>query len=256
MYLENADRKFSDEELFKQPPPKEDCPICFVLLPTLYTGWRYKPCCGKVICSGCIYAPLYDNQGNKVDNKKCPFCRVPTPYTNEEAMEREKKREEKDDPLAIGKQGMYYEQGRNGFPKDYTKALELYHRAANLGYANAYSSIGYAYSNGQGVKVNKKRASHYFELSAMMGNETARHNLGSMEARTGNTDRALKHYMIAASAGDNDSLIQIQDLYSNGHATKDDYMKALQTYQTYLSEIKSSQRDEAAAFDNERYRYY
>ena len=33
-------------------------------------------------------------------------------------------------------------------------------------------------------------------------------------------------------------------------------MKALQTYQTYLSEIQSSQRDEAAAFDIEEYRYY
>jgi len=27
-----------DEKLFKQPPPKEDCPICFIRLPALPTG--------------------------------------------------------------------------------------------------------------------------------------------------------------------------------------------------------------------------
>lgn len=55
-----------DKELFKQPPPDEDCPICFLRMPILYTGWTYKSCCGKRICSGCCYAPLYDNQGNQV----------------------------------------------------------------------------------------------------------------------------------------------------------------------------------------------
>ena len=30
-----------DEELFKQPPPKEDCPICFLRIPTLHTGYKY-----------------------------------------------------------------------------------------------------------------------------------------------------------------------------------------------------------------------
>ena len=45
-----------DEKLFKQPPPKGDCPICMLLLPSLNTGWKYRSCCGKTICSGCIHA--------------------------------------------------------------------------------------------------------------------------------------------------------------------------------------------------------
>ena len=48
-----------DKELFKQPPPEEDCPICFLRMPSLNTGHRYQACCGKVICSGCIYMLLY-----------------------------------------------------------------------------------------------------------------------------------------------------------------------------------------------------
>ena len=89
----------------------------------------------------------------------------------------------------------------------------------------------------------------------MMGNERARHNLSLVEKEAGNIDRVLKHLMIAAGSGFNLSLGKIKRLYTEGLATKDDYMKALQLYQTYLDEIKSPQRDEAAAAD-EDYRYY
>ena len=40
---------------------------------------------------------------------------------------------------------------------------------------------------------------------------------------------------------------KIQKLYTNGHAMKDDYTKALRAYQAYLAEIKSTQRDKAAS---------
>ena len=34
-----------DIELFKQPPPfREDCPICFLLLPLVDSGSKYKAC--------------------------------------------------------------------------------------------------------------------------------------------------------------------------------------------------------------------
>ena len=89
----------------------------------------------------------------------------------------------------------------------------------------------------------------------MEGNEIARHNLGSYEERAGNIDRALKHHMLAIRVGDPESLEAIKQMYLNGHATKDDYTKALQSYQEYLGEIKSVQRDEAAAADKD-YRYY
>jgi len=79
--------------------------------------------------------------------------------------------------------------------QDYTKALELFHRAAGLGHAGAYNSIAYCYHYGYSVEVDKKKAEHYFELAAMLGNETARHNLGNNEYRAGNIIRALKHYI-------------------------------------------------------------
>ena len=92
-------------------------------------------------------------------------------------------------------------------------------------------------------------------ITTSSGNVKARYSLGINEEVAGNFDRALKHHMIAVAHG-NDSLKQVKRLYTHGHATKEDYTKALQSYQTYLGEIKSRQRDEAAAFDNKEYRYY
>ena len=220
-----------DEKLFKQPPTKEDCPICFLRIPLLLTGWTYQSCCGKVICGGCCYAPVYDDQGNEVDSKTCPFCRTPSAFSAE--VEKINKRVENDDAMAIYNLGCYYRDGIRGYPQDYDKALELFHRAAELGQNEAYYNIGYAYSQGEGVEVDKKKRRQYYELAAMRGNETARYNLGNDEMRAGNMERALKHHMIAVGGGYADSLKQIQRLYTNGHASKDDYTTALQLYQTY-----------------------
>ena len=155
--------------------------------------------------------------------------------------------------------GMYYlgsgyYHGLKGFPKDINKALELFHRAGELGCTEAYNNMGYAYYNGEGVKVDEEKAKHYWVLGAIGGDTTARHTLGEDEEDAGDVDRALKHYMIAAEDGNSDSLNRIKDLYLNEIATKEDYSKALQSYRKYLHEIESSQRDEAAAiFENHRY---
>ena len=47
------------------------------------------------------------------------------------------------------------------------------------------------------------------------------------------------------------SLKAIQELFKNGHETKDDYANALRAYQAYTDKIKSDQRDKAAAFSND-----
>ena len=150
--------------------------------------------------------------------------------------------------------GNHYRDGMRGLRPNRAKALELWHRgAAELGHADAYYSIGLAYKNGRGVEVDEKKAIDYFELAAMNGDAMARNNLGCYEWQAGKMDRALKHFMIAVRSGCADSLENIKRLYSRGHATKDDYAKALRSYQAYLEEIKSDQRDEAAAALDHKY---
>ena len=245
-----------DEALFKEPPPEfGDCPICFLRLPTMDTGRNYMSCCGKRICSGCCYADVYDNHGNEIVEKKCAFCRTPFPTSEKGAIERLRKRMEVGDTYAYFLMGCAYANGRNGLTQDSTKAIEFWHKAAKLGSAMACNNIGHAYFNGNGVERDEKKAEHYYELAAMEGFVSARYNLGINEENAGKYDRALKHYMIAVRGGHTKSVKEIQEMYMNGHVTKDHYANALRSHQAYLNEIKSGQREKAAAF-SEDYRYY
>jgi len=243
-------------KLFKQPPPEHgDCPICFQRMPSLFSGSTYVACCGKLICNGCFFAPVYDHQGNVIAEEKCPFCRTPTPSSEDELLKLIQKRIQEEDGDAMNDMGGYYKNGMFGFPQDNTKALELWHRAAELGHSGAYSNIGSAYNHGHGVEVDKKKAKQYWELAAMGGNVKARYNLGVMELQAYKDDRALKHYMIAVRGGAKNSLDAIKIMFKDGSATKDDYTTALRAYQEYLDEIKSDQRDKAAAAAD-RHKYY
>jgi len=253
-YVRHAAKKHEEEvrraaelhdiELFKQSPQQEEeCPICFQRIPLLSTGKKYKSCCGKVICSGCVHAQFIR------DVPLCPFCRTLEPTSEDEVVKRMMKRVEKDDVQANSSLGSFYAHGNWGLSQDMNKALEFWHRAAELGHTQAYFSIGCAYYNGIGVKKDKKKANHYFELAAMRGDAAARHSLGVHEWNAGNDDRALKHFLISVEGGYNGALKKIQQLYSNGDTTKDVYTQALRAYQKYLAEIRSAQRDEAAAFD-------
>ena len=154
----------SDEDLFRQPPQKEDCPICFLRMPSIITGHKYKSCCGKVICSGCIHAV---RRMSKVT--LCPFCRTPTHTSDEELIKRNIKRIDLDDHKAIYNLGCKYAKGTCGLPQVLVKALELYLKAGELGCAYAYQCIGNAYLYGDGVQRDSKKAQHYWEKAAMLG---------------------------------------------------------------------------------------
>lgn len=241
--------------LFKQPLPSRGCEICMLPLPSLNTGWKYMVCCGKTICAGCIHAPVYDNEGKEIQKKLCPLCRTPNPTTGEEEIKRNKKRVKINDAIAMNELGCYYSTGLYDMPQAYKKALELWHRSGELGNAEAYYNIGSAYISGNGVEKDEKKANHYYEKAAIGGDSYARYNLGNAELRTGNMDRALKHYMIAAGFGYKPSLNVIENMFKKGYTTKDDFAKALRSYQEYLGEIKSDQRDKAAAY-SDQYKYY
>ena len=220
-------------------------------LPELVTGFKYKSCCGKDICSGCLFAVAKRDGGVGL----CPFCRTPGP-DNKKYIEQCKKRMlEVDDAKAIRDLGCCYSRGIYGLPQNRAKALELWHRAAKLGHAESYYSIGGAYYNGDGVERDEEKANHYFELAAIGGDANARFYLGTLKCRLGNYDRALKHWMIAVVGGSEESLSAIQEIFKHGKVTKEDYAKALVARQAYLDEVKSPQRDEAAVFD-EQFKYY
>ena len=140
-----------------------------------------------------------------------------------------------------------YAHGTMGLPQDYQKAIELNLKAGELGCSRGYFQVGQAYNSGRGVEVDKKKAKHYFELAAMNGHIKARHNLGCLENEAGNTDRAIKHFIIAARAGHEGSLGNVRTGFMDGWVTKDEYANTLRAYQKIQDEMKSDERDKAAS---------
>ena len=238
-----------EEALFKDPPPPEECPICF--LPSWGTDrTTFQSCCGKIICNGCIHAIDVEALGRgKIG--LCAFCREPTPSSDEDEIKRLKKLMDADNSHGYHQLAGYYDRGDTGMPQDMVKANELLLRAGELGCAEAYFNLGISYYNGRGVEVDKKKANDYYELAAMNGDVDARHNLGCDELEAGSFHRAMKHYIIAARAGYKLSLDAVKAGFMNDMVTKDEYANTLRAYQSRQDEMKrSDDRDNVRAHIN------
>ena len=245
-----------DEKLFKEPPPREECPIC-MLPPPLYgsnsTGMNFYSCCGKNICNGCTYAMIETGDKNMM---LCPFCKTTPPRSPEEEVKRVMKLTEKGNAYAFFQLAGYYAQGESqsiypnlDMPQDLAKANELLLKAGELGCAAAYYNLGNCCTNeGMGVEIDEKKAKHFFEIAAMNGYVPARHNLGCVEGLAGNHHRAHKHFILAARAGNKGSLGMVKNGFMNGHVTKDQFANTLREYQKSQDEMKSDARDKARAF--------
>ena len=247
------DMVISDDELFKQPPPKQDCPICMLPMPhapgIFDIRTAYQPCCGKRLCNGCMLAANDEMDEGNI-KRLCPFCRVPIHEGDNEFISRCKIRMVHDDAMAIQFLGSCYNNGGYGLPKDREKAMELFIRAAELGSAQAHNNIAFLYENGQGVEEDMIKAQYHYKLAAIGGHEEARDKLGHIEGLRGNNNQALKHFIIGASCGYDDSLDMVGAAYQGGGLSKDEYAKMLRTYQTSIDEMKSEQRSKAAAYDD------
>jgi len=233
-----------DKELFKEPPPAEECPICMLLLPINSSQKLFKSCCGKTICHGCAYAMVESEGGGDL----CPYCRAPKQSSDEEHIKRIKELMDKDNGEAFNMLAQHYYMGTAGVPQDDIKANELYLRAGELGCAAAFYNLGVAYNDGLGVEGDMKKAKHYYELAAMNGDAHARHNLGELELEglSGNHQRSLRHFIMAAKAGYKESLDQVKRGFKKGLVTKDEYASTLRAHHERLDEMKSDEREEAA----------
>ena len=233
-----------DQVLFREHPPTDDCPICFLPLPLDPGQTTFKSCCGKIICDGCILTMEEEARGRgKIG--LCAFCREPNPRPDEE-VERLKKLIEADHAYTFYALAGLYINGAMGMPLDRSKANELLLRAGELGCAVAYLILGNSYEYGiRGVEVDKKKAKHYWELAAINGDITARHILGCKEFEDDNYRRAMKHFILAAKAGYKKSLGAVKNGFMEGVITKDEYANTLRACQQRHNEMKSDDRDKA-----------
>jgi len=252
-----------DEALFKDPPPKEDCPICFLPMPmkllccislspatissvpiydfakanvelaTRSTG-ECHACCGKSTCGGCLYSLSISGKA------QCPFCNSDQyNKTDEGRFEEMMMRVEANDAGAMFALGCYYSQGINGLQQDRAKAMELWTQAARLGSSKAHYQLGVLYYQ----TGDMKKAKFHYEAAAMAGNEMARCNLGCMELHSGDKERAVKHWMISASAGSDNAMHLLQIEFKRGVISRESIVSTLTAYNYSCVEMRSEARD-------------
>eukprot|EP00984_Skeletonema_dohrnii_P013630 scaffold5653_cov95-Skeletonema_dohrnii-CCMP3373.AAC.5 len=232
-----------DEILFRQPESTHlgDCPICF--LPLLSIHQKKSPlyaCCSKWICNGCAYA----NQKRELEKRlqpACPFCRNILPKTDEEAEINYMRRVAANDPVAVREIGMKH--FNNG---DYERAFEYLTKAAELGDASAHYNLSFMYQKGDGVEKDEKKRLYHLEEAAIGGHPDARYNLAMEEGRNERFDRAVKHFIIAANLGLDESIQALKGCYKYGDVSKEDFAAALRAHHAVVDATKSPQRDAAS----------
>jgi len=266
-----------DELLFKDPPAKEECPICFLPMPidliccislppatvssvpihdyataneelVKIDTAHYFPCCGKRICGGCVHSCI--QSGN---TRKCPFCNSDRGgQTDGELVAEMMKRVAANDAASINLLAHHYHRGQLGVQQDHAKAMELYTRAADLGCSKAHQHMADSYHEGGAHNElgniyyeggDMKKAKFHFKAAAMAGNEVARYNLGCLEAESGNIERAIKHWAIAASAGYHKAMFQLKIGFENGYVSRESIDSTLAAYNSSCAEMRSEARD-------------
>ena len=255
----NLEEELEGADLFAPLPPTEDCAICFVPLSRAERQTFYQACCGKDICKACYKeneASINKQNEKNADNKNkkpipwtCPFCREPEP-TGMEYTGRLQARCLQNDPIAFTLLGHRYQMGECGSPKDDLKALDCFIRAVELGSADACTNIGVIYDKGIGVAVDKERAALFERAGALRGDITARHNIGISEFGFGNFELGIRHWKIAAEAGDQPSLNNLRKIYNAGgkipgnqFISQEEMDKIYRSGHDAQEEVKSEERE-------------
>jgi len=184
-----------DELLFRQPESSYlgDCTICCLPLPL--DSKFVQICCSKLICNGCAHA----NKMREEEASLCPICQESLmKFTPDELKKFVTKRIQMNDLVVIRYEGI--QQSTKG---DYESAFEYFTKAAELGNVDAHYQLAVLYRDGHGVEKDKEQEIHHLELAAIGGHPTARYDLGCEEwDNNDNAERAMKHWIIAASLGD------------------------------------------------------
>ncbi|EJK45386.1 hypothetical protein THAOC_36000, partial [Thalassiosira oceanica] len=183
---------------------------------------------------------LYSQGHERPERDFCSICTLPIPLPMGDHAVFEARIQ-----LPSTNSGLKHFHGELGLQADTQKGVELLTEAAELGSIQALFNLGAAYDTGEGVQQDEAKAIHFYEKAAMQGHVMSRNNLGISEAKKGNYDRAVRHLLISAKMGHENSIGAIKEMFVTGVATKEQYAEALKGYQNAVEEMKSHDRDEA-----------
>lgn len=169
--LSTAQAETADVDIFTPIAEKEECPICFIPLPLsmkIEGDIVFMPCCGKMICCGCIYKNVKTEnaKGVPIKEHKCAFCRQL--IEPKSIIKSAKKLMKRNNPHAFMRMADHYKTGDGVFQSN-TRALEMRICAAELGHADAFLEIADNYEEGIAVDQDWSKALGFYEVAAKKG---------------------------------------------------------------------------------------
>ena len=139
---------------------------------------------------------------------------------------------------------MAHGHGKGGLPVDQARCIELLQYSAGLGYPRANYQLGaYHHADLMGLERNGDQAFEYWEEAAKGGDVRARHNL-ALFVGPGNAVTAMRHWRLAASAGDRLAMDHIiVNCFEGGFLRHGDLAEILQVMYRSRAETRSEDRD-------------
>lgn len=117
---------------------------------------------------------------------------------------------------------------------EFSKAVDLFSRAADLGSVDAMYALGYCWENGKGVEVNPVEAERFYIKAALWGHKDAAYGMGYMHEKgclgAVNMDKAVDWYRKAADKGSVEAMYALGLCYEFGKGVKKDIDKAIEMY--------------------------
>jgi len=108
-------------------------------------------------------------------------------------------------------------------------------------------ALSFLYNDGYGVERDMAQRLHHLEEAAIGGQPEARHNLGVYEINRRKIKRGVKHFIIAASHGNSESMKALKELRAAMIICQEDFESTLRTHQAVLDASNSPQREAAFA---------
>ena len=249
---------------------REECPICFHVLPHRFDLIEYKPCCGRKICYGCIVGRertelkelgkiiegeiLGEEQFNLIGEEGqfslirqhwsnlCPFCRHEGAKNDGELLQllygRIQKRNDRDYTTALIMLGTASSEGMYGLPQNIEKGEELFQEAYDLDDPIAALQLYQHYRSH--YSDQKEKQMEFLRRGETLGNLNCIASLAQLAIHADEYKEATRLLMKVASLGGDTRNLMI--CYRNKHISKEDLATTLRAHQAANDEIKTERR--------------
>uniref|UniRef100_A0A7S2W194 PDZ domain-containing protein n=1 Tax=Rhizochromulina marina TaxID=1034831 RepID=A0A7S2W194_9STRA len=134
-----------------------------------------------------------------------------------------------------------YDHGIFGLDQSEAKAVQHVETAADLGLVAAQYELGHRFANGQGIRLDYRRAATYFLRAASQGDADAQYDLAQLYAKKGHIllktkdpkiifERVVKFCMLAAEQAHPQARCDLAALFMNGSGVPRNEKTAIKLY--------------------------